>query len=304
VEDALVRPPTLEDADGVAALLVERDRVDFGEVDGLSLSGDVLRNWWAMDEGRLATDAWVVNREDETVGYAFIRAEGDLANLADESSVHPQARGLGIGSQLLDEAEGWAGDRGLRRIQVHVVNEDGRRLVEQRGHQLVRFFWRMEIKLDGKPAEPEPPAGVTIRPYRPREDDAELHAMHQEAFAEHWEFTPEPLEDWLRSRLGRSDYHPSLWRLAVEDGAIAGAALCFGEDGYGWVLDLAVRPASRKGGLGLALLRSGFAALFERGHTHVGLEVDSENETGATRLYERAGMRVTRRYATYEKELV
>ena len=69
------------------------------------------------------------------------------------------------------------------------------------------------------------------------------------------------------------------------------------------MLDLAVRPASRRTGLGLALLQSGFVALWRRGHTHVGLEVDSENETGATRLYERAGMKVTRRYATYEKVL-
>lgn len=303
MEDVVVRRPTLADADGVAALLVERDRVDFGEVEGLSLTGDLLRAWWAMDEGRLATDAWVVYREDETVGYAFVRAEGDFANLADESCVHPQARGLGIGSNLLDEAERWAREHGFGRFQVHVVNEDGRWLVEQRGHELVRFFWRMEINLDGKAAEPEPPAGVTIRPYRPGEDDAELHAMHQEAFAEHWEFTPEPLEEWLKWRLARSDYHPSLWRVAVEDGAIAGAAQCFGEERFGWVLDLAVRPASRRSGLGLALLRSGFAALFGRGHTHVGLEVDSENETGATRLYERAGMRVTRRYASYEKAL-
>jgi hypothetical protein len=37
--------------------------------------------------------------------------------------------------------------------------------------------------------------------------------------------------------------------------------------------------------------------------TPVGLEVDSENETDSTRLYERAGMRVTRRYATFEKRL-
>ena len=127
--------------------------------------------------------------------------------------------------------------------------------------------------------------------------------MHQEAFAEHWEFTPSPLEDWLRWRHTRSDYHPSLWRIAEEGGEIAGAALCFGEDRFGWVLDLAVRPASRRAGLGLVLLQSGFAALWRNGHARVGLEVDSENETGATRLYERAGMKVTRRYATYEKDL-
>jgi ribosomal protein S18 acetylase RimI-like enzyme len=119
----------------------------------------------------------------------------------------------------------------------------------------------------------------------------------------HWEFTPSPLEHWLKWRQGRSDYHPALWRIADEQGEIAGAALCFGEGRAGWVLDLAVRPASRRSGLGLLLLQSGFAALWRRGHTRVGLEVDSENETGATRLYERAGMRVTRRYATYEKTL-
>ena len=38
-----------------------------------------------------------------------------------------------------------------------------------------------------------------------------------------------------------------------------------------------------------ALLQSGFRALWRGGHTHVGLEVDSENETEATRLYEREG---------------
>ena len=69
------------------------------------------------------------------------------------------------------------------------------------------------------------------------------------------------------------------------------------------MLDLAVSPAYRRHGLGEALLRSAFRALWQGGHTRVGLEVDSENETGATRLYERAGMAVTRRYATYEKRL-
>jgi hypothetical protein len=33
------------------------------------------------------------------------------------------------------------------------------------------------------------------------------------------------------------------------------------------------------------------------------LGVDAQSVTGATRLYEKAGMRVTRRYDTYEKIL-
>ena len=231
------------------------------------------------------------------------RRERDLANLEDESAVHPDARGRGIGWHLLDLAEDWAREHDLSRLHVHVVTGDGRRLAEDRGHEIVRYFWRMVIDLESEPPEPETPSGFEIRGYRPGEDDDELHAVHQQAFTEHWEFTPEPFDKWRSWRVSRSDYNPELWRLAVADGSIAGAALAFGERHLGWVLDLAVSPRHRRHGLGEALLRSAFRALWQRGHTRVGLEVDSENETGATRLYERAGMKVTRRYATYEKRL-
>jgi mycothiol synthase len=303
MNEVIVRAPTLDDAHSVAALIAERDRADFAEVDSISFTGDELREWWRLDEAQLGTDAWIALINGEVVAYARARRERDLADVVDESCVHPSARGLGLGSNLLDLAEGWARDRGLARIQMHVVNDDGRRLAEDRGHQLVRYFWRMEIDLAAEPLEPAQPDGLTIRSYRPGDDNEALYVAHQQAFAEHWEFTPEPLEEWLKWRLERGDYHPELWRLASDGDEIAGAALCFGERHLGWVLDLFVGPRWRRRGLGLALLESGFRALWRRGHTHVGLEVDSENETGATRLYERAGMHVTRRYATYEKAI-
>jgi mycothiol synthase len=284
-------------------MLRERDRVDFGEEGRTSMTGAIMREWWELSKRPVEDGAWVAERDGELVAYARAHPERDLANLTDESAVHPAARGLGIGSELLERAEQWARDRGLARFQVHVVNDDGQRLAEARGHELVRYFWRMEIDLDEEPREPAAPEDFQLRAYRPGEDDERLHAMHQEAFAEHWEFTPEPLEAWLRWRLSRSDYNPELWRLAVAGDEIAGAFLGFGEGDFGWVLDLAVGPRFRRHGLGLVLLQSGFRAMWRHGHTRVGLEVDSENETGATRLYERAGMSVTRRYATYEKQL-
>jgi ribosomal protein S18 acetylase RimI-like enzyme len=55
--------------------------------------------------------------------------------------------------------------------------------------------------------------------------------------------------------------------------------------------------------LGLALLTHSFAEFFRRGEKTVGLGVDAESQTGATRLYKRAGMKVASEYVSYLKEL-
>ena len=53
----------------------------------------------------------------------------------------------------------------------------------------------------------------------------------------------------------------------------------------------------------VTLLQHTFGAVYQRGKRKVSLEVDAQNPTGATRLYEKAGMHVERRLDTYEKEL-
>ena len=68
-----------------------------------------------------------------------------------------------------------------------------------------------------------------------------------------------------------------------------------------WVHVLGVRRPWRRRGLGLALLLRVFAEFYARGERRAVLQVDSENETGATRLYERAGMSVARFSDLYEK---
>jgi GNAT superfamily N-acetyltransferase len=162
MNDVIVRAPTLDDAHSVAALIAARDRADFTEADSISFTGDELNEWWRLDEKELATDAWIALIDGEVVAYTRAECERDLANLADESCVHPGARGLGIGSRLLDLAERWAGERGLARTQMHVVGDDGRKLAEDRGHELVRYFWRMEIELADEPSEPGRLDGRTI----------------------------------------------------------------------------------------------------------------------------------------------
>ena len=93
--------------------------------------------------------------------------------------------------------------------------------------------------------------------------------------------------------------------MAEADGEIAG--VLFGEQqrdpDQGWIDDLGVRRAYRRRGIAEALLKTAFAELYRRGERRVGLGVDAESPTGATRVYERAGMRTLWHAIVYEKEL-
>ncbi len=51
------------------------------------------------------------------------------------------------------------------------------------------------------------------------------------------------------------------------------------------------------------MLHEAFGEFYRRGKRKVGLGVDSESPTRATRLYERAGMHVVRQFDQYQKEL-
>jgi hypothetical protein len=48
---------------------------------------------------------------------------------------------------------------------------------------------------------------------------------------------------------------------------------------------------------------AGFAALAAHGATTARLNVDGQNETGATRLYASVGMHVRREFSVYEKRI-
>ena len=73
--------------------------------------------------------------------------------------------------------------------------------------------------------------------------------------------------------------------------------------GIGWIRTLGVRPPWRKRGLGEALLLHSFGEFYKRGTKTIGLGVDAQNPTGATRLYQKVGMVAVSEFVTYEKGL-
>jgi ribosomal protein S18 acetylase RimI-like enzyme len=127
-----------------------------------------------------------------------------------------------------------------------------------------------------------------------------VHATIEEAFADHWGHAPRSFEDWEQAMLQRDGFDPTLTFMAFDGNEVAGVAVNRYRD-IAWVGQLAVRRAWRKRGVGLALLLQSFNEFYRRGDRVVGLGVDAQSLTGATRLYEKAGMHVTKRYDTYEK---
>jgi mycothiol synthase len=110
--------------------------------------------------------------------------------------------------------------------------------------------------------------------------------------------------DTRERRLEAASFDPALW-VAVRDGDAIAAVLVGEAQRFGlpWITQLGVRQRWRRRGLGLALPHHGFGEFWLRGERAVGLGVDTASPTGATRLYERAGMRVDASWTFFEKEL-
>lgn len=300
-----VRPARPDDVVAVHALIVASDIAEFGETD-FALAG--LRAEW--EESDLDRDILVAIAPDGAVaGYAAVGDRGHV-RIDVEVYIHPDHFGRGIGTSLVRRTEARAREHvplapPAARVVLHnwinALNADACALLEREGFVPVRYFWRMEIEL-AEPPEPVWPEGIAVRPFVPGQDERTAYAVVEEAFADHWGHVPRTYEEWAKSRFG-STFEPTLWFLAEVGNAAAGVALCSLAEGVGSVDMLAVRRPWRRRGLGAALLRHAFAAFVRRGIHRIALGVDAASPTGATRLYEAAGMHLAQQYATYGKEL-
>lgn len=290
-----LRPLTADDAQTVADIVGEYDAVHNG-IDDRPTAEDML-DWWRRADG---ASAGVVDESGRLLGAGFLRRRGSYF-IADHY-VDPRARGRGAGSLLLDWGERGAREAGLSGVRAATTARDaaGRQLLERRGYAYIRSFYRMVIDLAVEPPPPAWPAGFSVAL-----DHSDAHLIYEtleEAFADHWGYEPHTFEEWI-GHVG-----PLAERLCyvvrTEEGTAAAAQICDEERfGTAWVAILGVRPDWRRRGLGEALLRQAFHDLYPRGRRRVSLGVDAENTTGATRLYERVGMRVALQDDAYEKLL-
>jgi len=295
-----VRPITPDDFPAVAAFLAEDETHFFGrparvgvpDVTAWLTGPDLPHDSWLFEEGGgLVALGWIEKHDDTGIAVGV---------------VHRERRGRGLGSTLVDRSEERLRALGAARIHNVTLAPDNAAppLLESRGYHEVRRFWDMTIELgDDPPRDPQLPEGFRIEPFSPERARA-FHGALEEAFAEHWEYEPQPFEKWWERQVAKPDHDPSLWFLVRTGEDVVAATRNDPErSGGGWIGAIGVRPAWRGRGLAKALLLHSFREFHRRGQRRVGLGVDSQNATGATRLYEGIGMIVDSEQVVWEKEV-
>ncbi len=315
-EGYVLRAVTLDDASILA------------DVFNAATLGEAGVTWTTADDilGDLQTPGFSLERdaalvEDETgavvAGFLLLADDPQTRYAFALGLIHPEAWGRGLGSFVTALGEARAARRlesappGRKTVHVSrfVQNEAAAQLFRDHGYRPVRTFWSMTRDLNDGATNPGLPEGLELRPFVEARDAGAVHAALTEAFEDHWGAGTQPYEVWHHDRIANpgANFDPSLWYVAVEGDAIAGALIGAAGTGMdseaGSVEELGVRRQWRGRGLGLALLHSAFDAFRRRGLSRSVLIVDSENPTGATRLYDRAGMTMELAWDRWEKEL-
>ena len=293
-----IRHPTEADAPTVVDLIRAEELDIVGEPEQTEQE---LRDEWSVLD--LERDVWLIELDGRLAGCGALATHARPLAIG---NVHPQFRGRGIGAQLVDLVEEEARDRGLPRLQIRVFAADERAhdLLHRRGYHEVRRYHRMMIELDAPPEPPALPDGLRFDDFDADRDARAFHAAQQEAFADHWEHRPRTFDEWRSYHLDDKRFEPALW-CVVRDGdeIAAGAIDVAGLYGGGWVSVLFTRRQWRGRGVGGAVLQEAFRRLWSHGERSIGLGVDAGSDTGAFRLYERAGMHPVLGWLMHEKGL-
>ncbi len=322
-EGYTIRPARMEDAAAVAAAINAHSQDVLG-IDAMD-EEELIQDWQEPDYDMDKLTRVVIAPDGSIIAYGELWDRFATHTRPDAYvRVHPDHRGLGIGTFVTNWVEGVA----RKRIeladpaykvslvaQAYASDAPSLALLDNLGYRMTRVFTRMIIDLDGDLPEPVWSEGidvVSMAEYGTGVDDYRaVCEADVEAFRDHWGVVEQPFEEqfkmFLHNSLHNDRHDPSVWFLAMDGDQIAGFALNNPRDSLGedvaWVQSLGVRRPWRRRGIALALLHHTFGVFAGRGCRQVGLSVDSQNLTNATALYEKAGMRKLNQLTLMEKTL-
>lgn len=177
--------------------------------------------------------------------------------------------------------------------------------LRKNGYQIERYFNCMKRPIDLPLDEYPLPPGVELRPVQP-EHYRLIWDANWEAFKDHWGYTP-PTEDMYQVSLTDRYFQPNLWKVAWEGDQVCGVVHNFYDavenEMYqrkrGYTEEISVRRQWRGKGVAKALIAESIRMFRDMGMDHTWLSVDSQNTSGAHRLYESLGYSIVEEEASY-----
>jgi len=312
------RPARQEDAIAIYQLLLDIETVDHrGSVLPLD---DVLRDFENPECNPLTDTLLAFSRDGKVAASGWVfspPAVEDEVMVWVSGEVHPAHRRRGLGDNMLTWMESRARQilatqpgewKKIIRTNAPEELRDRFELFEQHGFLPVRSHYRMRRDLHQPVPGWSVPNGITLSPWDTDLDHETLRAFNN-SFSDHWGFIPNSEELWRLWLTGHPSFHPELsFQTIIEDQAgkreVIGFCLCqIKEDQInntgvqeGWIQELGVIRPWRQQGIATALMCAAMLAFQQAGLAYAGLAVDTENVSGALRIYERLGFYSIQRF--------
>ena len=263
-------------------------------------------------------------REPEVIGYSrgTWREEGSGEyRYMFFGRILPAWRRKGIGGAMLRWMEGRLREIASTHppevekffLSIVMPGETGlAAMLAKTGYHPVRYGFEMvRPDLEDIPDYPLP-EGFEVRQVLPEHYRA-IWDADTEAFRDHWGFVEPSEEDYQAWLVDKTIFQPELWQVAwdIATNEVAGQVRTFIDHEQNKLYDrrrgytefISVRRPFRRRGLARALIVRSLRAQKEAGMTESALSVDSENLSGATKVYEDCGFRVLKRMTIYRKPL-
>ena len=313
------RAASLADAPAICDLVVRSERHD-----GVPRVLDLVELIEEMSDESvdLAARSLVALIDARVVGHMIVhhrRADVVEQRCHLDGTVDPAFRGQGVGSTLVEFGIEQA------RTVLTAIDDDLPKFIRLAGYDYIDSIQRLAARMGFTPVRyfdellrpltdlPERfgVEGLRIEPW-PTDRDDEIRASKNTAFLDHWGSVPTPAAAWHDQLHGYSG-RPDLSFIAVEattDQVVAMLVTSRYESDDetlgrrdGWIQTLGTLREWRGKGVGSALIVEALHAYLADGLTHASIGVDSENPSGAARLYRNLGFLPRQRMVTHQIEV-